>query len=350
MASVFNFPCFTSSRRLKGGLRHQGFDFSLLSILLISAGQAAETNQIRFNRDIRPLLSENCYACHGPDKNQRKAKLRLDVRDVALEKEVIVPGHPEKSKLVEHIFSNDPDEVMPPPKTQKTLTEAQKELLKRWITSGAEYEPHWAYIVLRRPAIPPGQNRPWVRNPIDAFVLRMLEQKNIQPSPPADSRTLLRRLSLDLVGLPPTPKEIQAFLSDTRADAYERAADRLLNSPQFGERMSVPWLDLVRFSDTVGYHGDQNENIFPYRDYVIDAFNRNKPFDQFTIEQIAGDLLPNPSIDAAVATGFNRLNMMTREGGAQPREYMAKYQADRARTVSMAWLGSTMGCAECHDH
>src|SRR5712671_1142344 len=181
MASVFNFPCFTSSRRLKEVLRHQGFDFSLLSILLISAGQAAETNQIRFNRDIRPLLSENCYACHGPDKNQRKAKLRLDVRDVALEKEAIVPGHPEKSKLVEHIFSTDADEIMPPPKTHKTLTAAQKEMLKQWIIAGAEYEPNWAYIKPKRVAPPETKNSQWVRNPIDAFILHTLESKNIKP-------------------------------------------------------------------------------------------------------------------------------------------------------------------------
>jgi len=180
--------------------------------------------------------------------------------------------------------------------------------------------------------------------------LRMLETKNIQPSKEAEKRTLLRRLSLDLIGLPPTPEEMKAFLVDSNPNAYERQVDRLLNSPHFGERMAVPWLDLVRFSDTVGYHGDQNQNIFPYRDYVIDSFNKNKPFDQFTIEQIAGDLLPNPSTEARVATGFNRLNMMTREGGAQPKEYLAKYAGDRVRTVSMAWLGSTMGCCECHDH
>lgn len=317
-----------------------------LGISSVSAG----TNNIEFNRDIRPILSENCFVCHGHDKNNRKAKLRLDDRDVAIEREAIVPGHPEKSKLVEHIFSDDPDEIMPPPKTHKTLTATQKELLKNWIAGGAQYEPHWAYIPPKRFPAPKTKNPEWVRNPIDAFVHHMLESKNIQPSKEADKRTLLRRLSLDLIGLPPTAEEVNAFLADSRPDAYERQVDRLLHSPHFGERMAVPWLDLVRFADTVGYHGDQNQNIFPYRDYVIDSFNQNKPFDRFTIEQIAGDLLPNPTIEDRIATGFNRLNMMTREGGAQPKEYLAKYAADRVRTVSMTWLGSTMGCCECHDH
>ena len=322
----------------------------LLITLTAPLRSSAATNDVRFNRDIRPILSENCYACHGPDKNQRKAKLRLDMREVALERGAILPGKPAESKLIQHIFSTDPDEIMPPPRTEKTLTAAQKDLLKQWIAAGANYEPHWAYIKPVRGQIPQVHNAQWVQNPIDAFVMHTLEEKGVRPSQEADLRTLLRRLSLDLVGFPPTPEQVKAFLADKRADAYERQVDRLLNSPHFGERMAVPWLDVVRFADTVGYHGDQNQNIFPYRDYVIDSFNENKPFDQFTIEQIAGDLLPNPSIDALTATGFNRLNMMTREGGAQPREYLAKYAADRVRTVSMAWLGSTMGCAECHDH
>jgi len=331
-------------------LRTQVFLCPQVWLAVSLAPALAATNQIRFNRDIRPILSENCYACHGPDKNQRKAKLRLDVRDVAVEREAIVPGNPAQSKLVEHVFSADPDEIMPPPKSRKALTAAQKELLKNWIAAGAEYEPHWAYIQLRRPAIPPTKRPEWARNPIDAFILNSLETKNIRPAPEADKRTLLRRLSFDLIGLPPTPEQVQAFLADSSRAAFERQLDRLLSSPHFGERMAAPWLDAVRYADTVGYHGDQNQNIFPYRDYVIESFNRNKPFDQFTVEQLAGDLLPNPSIEAAVATGFDRLNMMTREGGAQPKEYLAKYAADRVRTVSLAWLGSTMGCAECHDH
>ena len=312
--------------------------------------EAAAAARIEFNRDIRPIITENCFACHGPDKNQRKGKLRLDDRDVALARGAIVPGKPQESKLIDHIFSNDPDDVMPPPKTRKVLTQAQKELLREWIAAGAEYEPHWAYTKLRRPPVPEPQDRAWVRDPIDAFILRALEEKQIRPSAEAPKAALLRRLSLDLIGLPPTPEELQAFLNDPAPGAYERQVERLLASPHFGERMAVPWLDIVRYADTVGYHGDQNQNIFPYRDYVIDSFNRNKSFDQFTVEQLAGDLLPSPTVEQQIASGFNRLNMVTREGGAQDKEYLAKYAADRVRTISMAWLGSTMGCAECHDH
>ena len=322
----------------------------LLAGLPLNFGLGAPSNAIEFNRDIRPILSENCFACHGHDKNRRKAKLRLDVREVAVERGAIVPGKPEESKLVEHIFAENPDDRMPPPDSRKVLTPAQKLLLKAWIAAGAVYEPHWAYIPPKRPEVPKTKDTAWCRNPIDAFILQGLEAKAVQPSPEADKRTLLRRLSLDLIGLPPTPEEVRAYLSDTSPLAYARQVNRLLDSPHYGERMAVPWLDLVRFADTVGYHGDQNQNDFPYRDYVIAAFNDNKPFDQFTIEQLAGDLLPSPSIEAQVATSFNRLNMMTREGGAQAKEYLAKYAADRVRTVSMTWLGSTMGCAECHDH
>ncbi len=311
---------------------------------------SAAGTALEFNRDIRPILSENCFQCHGPDKNKRKGKIRLDVREVVVEKKAIVPGKPEESKLVASIFSTDEDEVMPPPETHKSLTSEQKELLKRWIVAGAEYQPHWAYLKPHRFDPPQTTNPKWIRNPIDAFILHTLETKGIGPSRTSDKRTLLRRLSLDLTGLPPTPEEMKAFLQDSSTKAYERLVDRLLQSPHFGERMAVPWLDLVRFADTVGYHGDQNQNVFPYRDYVIDSFNRNKPFNQFTIEQIAGDLLPNPTLEQRVATAFNRLNMMTREGGAQPKEYLAKYAADRVRTVSTTWLGSTMGCCECHDH
>jgi hypothetical protein len=305
---------------------------------------------LRFNRDIRPILSEHCFACHGPDQAKRKAKLRLDARVVALEKGVIVPGKPEESPLVKRVFSPQEDEQMPPPEFHRPLTGAQKERLRRWIAEGAAYEVHWAYLRPERRPAPSVQRRSWVRNPIDAFVLQPLEARGIGPSPEADKRTLLRRLYLDLIGLPPTPAEVESFVRERGSRAYERRVEQLLASPRFGERMAILWLDVVRFADTVGYHGDQNANVFPYRDYVINAFNRNKPFDQFTIEQIAGDLLPNPTAEQHVATGFNRLNMMTREGGAQPKEYVAKYAADRVRTVATTWLGSTMGCAECHDH
>jgi hypothetical protein len=315
-----------------------------------SAAAQTKAARVEFNRDIRPILSENCYACHGPDKNRRKAELRLDERSSALANQAFVPGNADESELVARIQSEDVDERMPPPSSHKKLTAKQKELLKQWIDQGAEYQAHWAYVPPRRVPIPECRNASRVRNPIDAFIQSVLESKGIAPSPEADRRVLIRRLSLDLVGLPPTPAEVRAFEQDAAPRAYERLVERLLESPHYGERMAVAWLDLVRFSDTVGYHGDQNQRIFPYRDYVIDSFNANKSFDQFTIEQLAGDLLPQPTPEQLVATGFNRLNMMTREGGAQPGEYLAKYASDRVRTVSGTWLGSTMGCSECHDH
>jgi Protein of unknown function (DUF1553)/Protein of unknown function (DUF1549)/Planctomycete cytochrome C len=322
----------------------------LIAPISRSAADSSKRVRVEFNRDIRPILSENCYACHGPDKNRRKAKLRLDERASAVGTKAIVPGKPDESELVARVFDDDDEAVMPPPTTHKTLTPAQKDLLKQWIAQGAQYQAHWSYVPPERPPVPAVRNASWVRNPIDAFILSTLESKAIAPSTEADRPTLIRRLSLDLVGLPPTPEEIRAFERDTDPRAYERVVDRLLESPHYGERMAVPWLDLARFADTVGYHGDQGQRVFPYRDYVIDSFNRNKPFDQFTVEQLAGDLLPQPTTEQLVATGFNRLNMMTREGGAQPGEYLAKYASDRVRTVAITWLGSTMGCAECHDH
>ncbi len=316
---------------------------------------AVRAEKIEFNRDIRPLLSDNCFACHGPDKNKRKSGLRLDDPDQPFQPAksgdiAIVRGKPDESELVKRLYAKDDDELMPPPESHKTLNAAQKELLKKWIAQGAEYQPYWAYIAPRRTAVPQVKNGASVRNPIDAFIQQKLAEKNIAPSPEADKRSLLRRLSLDLTGLPPTPEEVRAFLANNAPDAYEKQVDRLLASPHFGERMAQGWLDVARYSDTVGFHGDQNQNAWAFRDYVIDSFNRNKRFDQFTTEQLAGDLLPKPANEQLVATCFNRLNMMTREGGAQPKEYLAKYTADRIRTVGTAWLGSTLGCCECHDH
>jgi mono/diheme cytochrome c family protein len=318
----------------------------------VPAVRAAETPTLVYNRDIRPILSENCFACHGPDRNKRQAGLRLDVREEAVGHKAIVPGKPQESKLMVRVLSADADTQMPPAASHKQLTAAQKETLRRWITTGATYQAHWAYMPPVRPAVPKIAPRPgWiVRNPIDAFILDTLRQKRMSPSAPADRVTLLRRVTLDLTGLPPTMQEMQAFLADTSPTAYEKAVDRLLASPRYGERMAVPWLDLVRYADTVGFHGDQNQNAWAYRDYVVAAFNTNKPFDQFTREQLAGDLLPNPTPAQLTASCYNRLNMMTREGGAQPKEYLAKYAADRVRTVAMTWMGSTMGCCECHDH
>jgi mono/diheme cytochrome c family protein len=306
---------------------------------------------LEYNRDVRPILSDNCFQCHGPDRNQRKGGLRLDIRDEALKpaksgKAAIQPGKADASELVRRILTTDDDDHMPPAETRKNLTAAQRDILKRWVAEGAAYQPHWAYIPPKRTAPPVGS----VKNPIDGFILAKLREHHTALSPEADRRTLLRRLSFDLVGLPPTPEEMDAFLKDGSSKAYERQVERLLRSPHYGERMASPWMDLVRFADTVGYHGDQNIDVFPYRDYLIASFNRNKPFDQFTREQLAGDLLPNPTEEARVATAFNRLNMVTREGGAQPGEYLAKYAADRVRTVAMTWMGATLGCCECHDH
>jgi hypothetical protein len=323
--------------------------FAIIAPFFIVYGRLQAGEPVEFNRDVRPILADHCFACHGPDASKRQGKLRLDVRDSALKRQVIVPGKPDDSVLMSRVLATN-DDQMPPVEFHKPLSEAQKRTLRRWIEQGAEYQPHWAWVPPRRLPPPAVRQREWVRNPIDAFILARLEKENVPPSPEAARRTLIRRVYLDLIGIPPTPEQVAAFIQDRSANAYEKMVESLLASPHFGERLAVPWLDLVRFADTVGYHGDQNQNIFPYRDYVIDSFNQNKPFDVFTREQLAGDLLPNPTIEQRVATGFNRLNMMTREGGAQPKEYLAKYQADRVRTVGMAWLGVTLGCAECHDH
>ena len=323
----------------------------LLAFAILGAVEPADT--VRFNRDIRPIMSDTCFHCHGFDPKSRKGSLRLDVREDALKAGksgaiAIVPGKPEESEVIKRLFTKDEDDLMPNKESHKTLTAAQKELFRRWVAQGAVYEPHWAYKPLEAPAVPalPAGGK----NPIDAFVGAKLAEKKISPAGEASKERLLRRVTLDLTGLPPTPAETAAFLADPSPDAYEQQVDRLLRSPHYGERMAVWWLDVARFADTVGYHGDQNQRIFPYRDYVIAAFNSNKPFDVFTREQLAGDLLPAPTEEQLIASGYNRLNMMTREGGAQPKEYLAKYGAERVRSVSNAWLGSTFGCAECHDH
>lgn len=314
--------------------------------------------KVSFNSHIRPILSDKCFSCHGFDQTTRKAGLRLDTAEgayAALEdtddQHAIVPGDPQKSEVFRRMSSKDPDLVMPPPDFHKPLAEAEVALLKKWIEQGATYQEHWSFSPLVRPGLPAvTRHAGLVLNPIDTFVLTRLEQEKIDPSPAADKATLLRRLSLDLTGLPPSLEEIRAFLADDRPEAYLTQVERLLASPHYGERMAVPWLDIVRFADTVGYHGDQNARVFPYRDYVIDAFNTNKPFDRFTIEQLAGDLIPDASDEQKIATGFLRLNLMTREGGAQAKEYLAKSMGDRVRAVGAAWLGLTTGCAECHDH
>ncbi|HRJ07192.1 MAG TPA: PSD1 and planctomycete cytochrome C domain-containing protein [Prosthecobacter sp.] len=323
-------------------------------LFCLSTALHAAPGELRYNRDIRPILSDNCFACHGPDKNHREADLRLDVREAALEMKAIVPGDPAASSIMDRVHTTDEDDLMPPPESKKTLTDAQKKMLAQWIEQGAPYEPHWAYTPLVKPEFPSFRNpQSAIRNPTDTFIQSRLAEKGHAPSLMAGARTLARRISLDLTGLPPAPQEVERFEKDfaqSPDDAVNALVTRLFKSPHFGERWAVWWLDVARYADTVGFHGDQNQRVFPYRDYVIRSFNVNKRFNQFTLEQLAGDLLPRPTTEQLVATGFNRLNMMTREGGAQPKEYLAKYQADRVRTVGGAWLGATLGCAECHDH
>ncbi len=323
------------------------------TVFLCASVSLLAENSVKFNRDVRPILSENCFTCHGPDAKARKADLRLDLESAALSDlggyQAIQPGSPEQSELIARIETSDPDDVMPPPKTGKTLTTEEKRILRDWIVSGAEWEGHWAYIPVEKPEVPKLDESAEL-SPVDAFIGRMWEREGLNPANPADPARLIRRLSLDLTGLPPDPEDVIAFINDPSSKRYEALIDRLLNTPAFGERMAVFWLDLVRYADTVGYHGDQPYSVFPFRDYVIQSFNQNKPFDQFTIEQIAGDLIPDATLQQRVASGYNRLHMMTAEGGAQDKEYLAKYAADRIRTTGSAWLGSTMGCAECHDH
>ena len=305
---------------------------------------------VEFNAHIRPVMSDVCFVCHGPDDAENNSGIRLDSFAAAVDQGgVIRPGAPESSTVWQRL--HDADDPMPPAEFRHQLSEYEKALIGRWIQQGAGYQTHWAWAPLQQPAVPePADPNGWLANPVDAFVLDRLQLAGLQPSPPADRRTALRRLSLDLTGLPPTPAEVQEFLEDSSPDAWQRQVDRLLASPHYGERMASRWLDIVRFSDTVGFHGDQNQRIFPYRDYVIESLNDNQPFDQFTREQLAADLLPDPAADQLVATGLIRLNMMTREGGAQPAEYLAKYSADRVRMVGTAWLGATTGCCECHNH
>ena len=299
--------------------------------------------EIHYGRDIRPILSDKCFFCHGTDPKTREEDLRLDLREAAVEAKAIVPGNPEKSLLIKRINATAENKLMPPPKSHKSLTQAEKQLLSDWIKAGAVYQPHWAYT--------PPQREP--NQTPDTLVARELAKRNLRFSPPAEPSILLRRLHLDVIGLPPTPAETAAFQqahAENPQAAIQKVVDQLLASPHFGERMAVGWLDAVRYADTVGYHGDKERSASPFRDYVIDAFNRDMPFDRFTIEQIAGDLLPAATLPQKVAASYNRLNQLSEEGGIQDAEYLAKYQAERVRTTSSAWLGSTMACCECHDH
>jgi hypothetical protein len=284
-----------------------------LASLCLAASSASAADPVEFNRDIRPILSDNCFYCHGNDASHRKAKLRLDIREEALKKEAFVPGKADASELVKRLFLTDPDEMMPPPDSHKKLTPEQKELLKRWVAEGAKYQNHWAYEAPAKAPVPSTDKA------IDSLIAARLKTKGVAPSAEADRRTLARRLHSDLLGLPPTPEEVDAFVKDTSPDAYAQLVDRLLASPHYGERMATGWLDVVRFADTIGYHSDTPRNVWPYRDYVIRSFNQNKPFDRFTLEQVAGDLLPDSDQEAKIGSGFNRLLLTTEEGGAQAK-------------------------------
>ena len=331
------------------------FYVALLNVLQLPLG-AASSVVPDFTSDVRPLLSRNCFKCHGPDEGSRKSGLRLDVRDAALKPAksgatALVPGKPAESELVKRIFTTDADEVMPPPSTKHQLTSAEKETLKQWIAAGAEYKQHWAFVLPVQTALPKlSKLKAQSSNPIDAFVLARLEKEKLSPSPPADRYTLVRRVYLDLIGLPPTPEEADAFVNDRSANAYEKLVDGLLASPSYGERWARRWMDLARYADSNGYEKDRERTIWPWRDWVIKALNADLPFDQFTIEQIAGDMLPKATVDQIIATGFHRNTMLNEEGGIDPLEFRFHAVADRVLTTGATWLGLTVGCAQCHTH
>ena len=332
---------------------------SLATVIAASAKKQSVTEQVDFSSQIRPIISSKCFSCHGPDESSRKAKLRLDLRDEAIKDHkgtrAIVPGDAASSEMVRRITATDADDIMPPPKTGRTLSAAEIDLLKRWIQQGATYSPHWAFVKPERAALPTVKTKSWPRNAMDYFILAKLEKNGLKPSPPADRHALVRRLSLDLTGLPPTPAEVNAFVNDQQRDAYERLVDRLLRSPAYGERWARLWLDLARYADSAGYGSDPLRlNIWPWRDWIIRALNRNLPYDRFTIEQIAGDLLPrNPDSDdqdLTIATAFHRNTMTNTEGGTDDEEFRVAAIKDRANVTAQVWMGLTMGCAQCHSH
>ena len=314
----------------------------------------AAEKPVDFDRDVRPIFSDNCFACHGPDDKRRLAKLRLDTEEGVFADrggyKIIVPGDPAKSRLVARISAAPQAGRMPPAQTGAGLSEAQVATIRKWIEQGAKWERHWAFVPPQAVQPPAVQDAKWPRNAIDRFVLARLEREGLHPAPEADRATLLRRLSFDLTGLPPTTAEVDAFLADRSPNAYEKQVDRLLALPEYGERMAMQWLDLARYADTHGYHIDSQRDMWKWRDWVIDAFNRNMPFNRFGIEQLAGDLLPNATVEQKLASGFNRNHMINYEGGAIPEEYQVEYVADRVDTTANVFMGLTMGCARCHDH
>jgi hypothetical protein len=319
----------------------------LLPLLALSAGAQPVPAKIDFNRDVRPILSNNCYQCHGPDEKVRKAKLRLDTKEGATTA-VVVPGKPDASELVKRVASTDPEAMMPPAKTGKKLSPREVEILKQWVKEGAHYSAHWSYVKPVRPAVP-ATRFPTV-NPVDAFIFARLEAEKLAPSPEAERYALARRVALDLTGLPPTAAEVEAFVSDKSANAYEKFVDKMLAKPAFGEHWARLWLDLARYADSAGYADDPPRTIWKFRDYVIESFNANKPFDQFTIEQLAGDLLPNATIEQQVATAFHRNTMTNNEGGTNDEEFRNVAVVDRVNTTFTVWMGTSIACAQCHTH
>ena len=330
----------------------------VLSSIGFTLGIVQAKEPLSYNEHIRPILVENCFSCHGADSASRKADLRLDRREDAIEYGAIVAGDPDSTVLLDRIYSDDPEEVMPPPEIKKTLSTQQKALLTQWIKEGAEYEPHWSFIPPTRPPVPKVKKQEWVRNPVDSFILARLETDGLTPAAEADRRTLARRLSLDLTGLPPEPSVVEAFVLDPHAYAYERLVDTFLSKLAWGEHRGRHWLDYARYADTHGIHFDNFREIWTYRQWVINSFNRNMPFDQFTILQLAGDLVtdhgpgatPDQILDNKIATGFNRCNMTTNEGGIIDEEYIVLYARDRTETTAQVFMGLTAGCAVCHDH
>ncbi|RIK82287.1 MAG: hypothetical protein DCC68_06665 [Planctomycetota bacterium] len=341
--------------RLRSPRKCLSISASVLGLFAFVSIGRADDPKIDFGRKIRPLLAENCFHCHGPDEKTREAGLRLDTHDGLLAEldsgeTAVVPGDAAKSALFARITADDPDARMPPEETKKKLTPEQIDLIKQWIDQGAKWDEHWSFVAPKRPPLPDVSDKSWPRNEIDRFVLARLEREKLSPSKPAEKVALLRRATYDLTGLPPTPAEVDAFLADDSDEAYARVVDRLLDSQRYGEHIAREWLDAARYGDTHGLHLDNYREMWPYRDWVIKAFNRNMPFDQFTIEQLAGDLLPGATRDQIVATGFNRCNVTTSEGGAIDAEYLIHYTNDRVSTVGTVWMGLTLGCAVCHDH
>jgi len=328
---------------------------SFVGVWCATPGAAAPSAKLSFNRDVRPILSDKCFQCHGPDEAKRKGGMRLDLREAALKGgeagPVFVPGQPDESEMILRILSKDRDEQMPPPKSHKTIAPAELAILKRWIAEGAEYQSHWSFLKPERPPVPEvASAKSAVRNPIDAFIIERLAAEKLTLSPEAEKATIIRRVALDLTGLPPTSEEVAAFLADSSPDAYEKVVDRLLASPRYGEKMAQQWLDFARYADSNGFQSDTSRQMWPWREWLIHAFNRNQPFDQFTIDQLAGDLLPNPTRDQIVATGFNRNHRLNGEGGRIVEEWFAETVIDRVETTGLTWLAITLNCCRCHDH